>query len=71
MLSVGDVISIREGSKAHGVLVGFAERFVERPKPSWLSWNPKSMEGAVEEKPTAASADPAGDLVSVLSFYTR
>jgi small subunit ribosomal protein S4 len=70
-LSVGDRISIREGSKDHGVLVGFAERFMERPLPSWLSWNPKAMEGSVVERPTDASADPAGDLVAVLSFYTR
>jgi small subunit ribosomal protein S4 len=71
MLSAGDTISVREGSKGHGVLVGFAERFVERPLPSWLSWTPASMEGTVKERPTASSADPAGDLVAVLSFYTR
>ncbi len=70
-LSVGDAIGVREGSKKHGVLAGFAERFAERPLPSWLTWNPSSMEGAVKERPTAASADPAGDLVAVLSFYTR
>lgn len=70
-LSVGDRISIREGSKTHGVLIGFNERFMERPLPSWLSWNPKSMEGGISALPTAASADPAGDLVMVLSFYTR
>lgn len=70
-LSVGDKIAIRDGSKEHGVLVGFAEKFAERPLASWLSWNPKAMEGSVTERPTSASADVAGDLVSVLSFYTR
>jgi small subunit ribosomal protein S4 len=70
-IKVGDKIAVRDGSKDHGVLVGFNERFLERPLPSWLSWNPKAMEGSVIERPTAASADPAGDLVSVLSFYTR
>ncbi|MDP1689609.1 MAG: 30S ribosomal protein S4 [bacterium] len=71
MLSVGDSISVREGSKEHGVLVGFEERFHERTLPSWLSWSPKPMEGSVKERPTSASADVAGDLVAVLSFYTR
>lgn len=71
LISVGDVLSVREGSKEHGVLVGFEDRFHERPLPSWLSWNPKAMQGSVVAKPTAASADPAGDLVAVLSFYTR
>ena len=71
MLSVGDRISMREGSRGHGVLVGFSERFLERPLPSWLSWDAKSMEGSVKERPTSVSADRAGDLVAVLSFYTR
>ena len=45
MLSVGDTLSVRDGSKGHGVLVGFTERFQEHPLPSWLSWKPKSMDG--------------------------
>jgi len=70
-LSVGEKVSVREGSKEHGSFVGFSERFAERKLPSWLAWNPTKMEGSVVEKPTSASADVAGDLVSVLSFYTR
>jgi small subunit ribosomal protein S4 len=70
-LAVGDVISVREGSKEHGSFVGFADRFAERKLPSWLSWDAKKMQGSVVERPTSASADLAGDLVAVLSFYTR
>jgi small subunit ribosomal protein S4 len=70
-LKKGERIAVRENSKSHGTLVGFAERFNERPSPSWLSWNPQKMEGEVVELPTPASADPAGDLSAVLSFYTR
>ncbi|HVB19961.1 MAG TPA: 30S ribosomal protein S4 [Candidatus Paceibacterota bacterium] len=70
-LSVGDTIAVREGSKEHGVLVGFAEKFAERSLPSWLSWNLSKMEGSVLERPTTSSSDVAGDLVAVLSFYTR
>lgn len=70
-LSVGDQISVRDGSKDHGSFVGFTERFMDRKLSSWLSWNPKAMEGSVVERPTVASADVAGDLVMVLSFYTR
>lgn len=71
MISIGETIAVREGSKEHGVLVGFAERFADRSLPSWLSWNPKTMEGSVTALPTTASADVAGDLGAVLSFYTR
>jgi len=71
LLGVGDTLAVRDGSKDHGTLVGFAERFAERSLPSWLHWDAKKMEGSVVGAPTAASADPAGDLVAVLSFYTR
>ncbi len=70
-LSKGDHIAIRPSSKEHGVLAGFNERFMERALPSWLSWNPRSMEGGVGEIPSTTSADPAGDLSAVLSFYSR
>lgn len=69
-LGIDDQLRVRDGSKGHGALVGFAERFIERPLVSWLSWNPKSMEGLVVKKPIAAG-DAAGDLTTVLSFYTR
>jgi small subunit ribosomal protein S4 len=70
-MAPGVKLAVRGGSTTHGTLVGFNERFMERPTPSWLSWNPKEMSGEVVERPTAASADPAGDLSAVLSFYTR
>lgn len=70
-IHIGDRIAVREGSKNATLFAGFAEKFMERPLPSWLTWNPKSMEGGVEAMPTSASSDPAGDLVAVLSFYSR
>jgi small subunit ribosomal protein S4 len=67
----GDKIAVRESSKKSVLFEGFKERFAERPLPSWLTWNVEAMEGGVQELPTAASADPAGDLLMVLSFYSR
>lgn len=66
-----DRIAVREGSKNAVLFAGFNEKFMERPLPSWLSWNPKSMEGGMTALPNAESASPAGDLVAVLSFYSR
>jgi small subunit ribosomal protein S4 len=68
---IGDVIAVREGSKNRAYFDNFAERFAERPLPSWLTWNPKDMTGGVVELPTTESADTAGDLSMVLSFYSR
>lgn len=70
-LTAGDTVSVREGSKTHKGFEGFAERFAERPSSSWLSWDPKTMEGSVVALPTLESADPAGDMSAVLSFYSR
>lgn len=68
---LGDTLAIREGSRSHMSFEGFADRFAERPLASWLVWSPADMTGGVKQLPTAASADPAGDLSAVLSFYTR
>src|SRR3990167_5377091 len=51
-LAVGDKIGIRDGSKEHGTLVGFVERASERPMPSWLAWDVRSMEGLLTRRPT-------------------
>ena len=68
---VGDVLSIREGSRESTMFVGLAERLMETPVSSWLSWNTKEMKGGVAHLPTAETASPAGDLSMVLSFYSR
>lgn len=71
-MKIGDKIAVREGSKSAVLFENFAEKFLERPTLSpWLSWNPKAMEGTVNEVPTEEAATPAGDLVAVLSFYSR
>jgi small subunit ribosomal protein S4 len=70
-IKIGDRIAVREGSKNRAYFDNFADKFMERPLPSWLTWNPKSMEGGLQELPTMESADAAGDLAMVLSFYSR
>lgn len=68
---IGDRIAVREGSRSSVLFENFGERFMERPLTSWLSWNPKTMEGGIQEMPTTAANEAAGDLSSVLSFYSR
>ncbi len=66
-----DRIAVRASSNKSVIFADFSERFMERTLPVWLSWNPKTMEGGIQEVPTTATADPAGDLSAVLSFYSR
>lgn len=70
MIHVGDVIAVREGSKSRVLFENLEERTADR-RSSWLSWDAKSMTGSVQQMPTTEAADPAGDLVAVLSFYSR
>lgn len=70
-IHAGDTIAVRDGSKASAMFEGFADRFAERPLASWLAWDVKSMQGSIQDAPNLASADPAGDLAAVLSFYSR
>ncbi len=69
-MRVGDRIAVREGSKNATLFATFAEKFTERPLASWLTWNSKSMEGGMAAMPPV-EGDTAGDLVAVLSFYSR
>ena len=71
-MRIGEKIALREGSKSAVLFENFAEKFNERPTlSSWLTWDPKSMSGGMQEIPTEEAASPAGDLVAVLSFYSR
>lgn len=70
-VKVGDVIGVREGSRSRVPFEGLAGRLEERPRASWLAFDAKSMTGGITQLPTTESADPAGDLSAVLSFYSR
>jgi small subunit ribosomal protein S4 len=68
----GDRIAVREGSRGAVPFENMVERYGDRPQLSpWLSWDPKTMQGGIESLPTEEAASPAGDLVAVLSFYSR
>ena len=70
-IRIGDTIAVREGSRSSAMYENFAERANERSLPQWLTWDAKKMEGGVAGMPSTESAPAAGDLVSVLSFYSR
>jgi small subunit ribosomal protein S4 len=70
-MRVGEVIGIREGSKSLPLFETYATRFAEMSLPQWLTFDAKKMQGGVAGMPSTESALPAGDLISVLSFYSR
>jgi small subunit ribosomal protein S4 len=70
-MRIGEVIGVRDGSKALPLYENFGARFEEMTLPQWLTWDAKAMQGGVAGMPSAESASPAGDLIAVLSFYSR
>src|SRR5665213_1304052 len=68
---LGEKIAVREGSKSLVPFENLAERLAERTTPSWLTFDAKAMQGGMQTIPTVEATDTAGDLVSVISFYSR
>ena len=68
-VKVGDVIAVREGSKSRALFQNRPER--EGKLASWLTFDEKALSGGITQQPSMEAADPAGDLVAVLSFYSR
>ncbi|OGI95050.1 30S ribosomal protein S4 [Candidatus Nomurabacteria bacterium RIFCSPLOWO2_01_FULL_42_17] len=68
-LKSGDVIKIREGSKAKKIFSNIAEKIKDYNPPAWLSFDVGSMEGKVLDKPK--NTESFIDLNAVLEFYSR
>lgn len=70
-MRIGEVVGVREGSKQSMLFMNHAEAFAERSLPSWLTWDPKGMQGSMQELPAFDTTLTAGDLHTVMSFYSR
>ncbi len=70
-MRIGDKISVREGSKDRVLFENLATRLEDHKLGQWLSFDAKSLSGSLEALPTMESTNTAGDLVSVVSFYSR
>jgi small subunit ribosomal protein S4 len=70
-MRAGDVVAVRDGSRSRVLFENLSERLSEHTAPSWLTFDAKAMQGSIQTMPTAEATDTAGDLVSVISFYSR
>lgn len=68
-LKPGDVVKIREGSKAKKIFENLAARLKDYNAPAWVSFDLGSMEGKILAKPK--NTETFLDLNSVLEFYSR
>ncbi|MEK7638869.1 MAG: 30S ribosomal protein S4 [Patescibacteria group bacterium] len=70
-VEVGDVISVREGSRQSGLFVNLAEKHEPTAVPAWLTFDAKKMEGTVKATPVYNPAETLFDPEQVMEFYSR
>ncbi len=68
-LKSGDVIKIREGSKANKIFDKIAEKVKDYNPPVWVNFDAVKMEGKILDKPK--NTESFIDLNAVLEFYSR
>ncbi len=70
-VSVGDVVAVRENSKARALFAHVAERLKKHKAENWLSLDPAKMSAEIKSEPNFDPAQSVFDLASVFEFYTR
>ncbi len=68
-LKQGDVVKIREGSKAKKIFENLADKLKDYNAPSWVLFDTGAMEGKILAKPK--NTETFLDLNAVLEFYSR
>ncbi len=70
-VSVGDTITIREGSKNKALFAKLDEELKAVKAPAWLAVNPETKVIKVEGVPAIDTTELLFDVKSVLEFFTR
>ncbi len=70
-VKVGDVITVREGSKQSGLFVTIAETHESASVPAWLLMDIKKLTATVTGLPVYNPAETLFDPEQVMEFYSR
>lgn len=70
-VKVGDVISVREGSRQSGLFTELADKYEAAGVPAWVSFDVKKMEGVVKAAPQYNAAESLFDPEQVMEYYSR
>lgn len=68
-VKIGDVVTVREGSKKTKLFDNVTEKMKEYTQPNWLSFNVDTLTGKIAGKPK--NVEGFLDLHTVLEFYSR
>ena len=70
-VKVGDVLSIREGSRQTGLFVDLSEKHEAAALPSWVTFDVKKMQGTMKADPVYNPAETLFDPDQVMEYYSR
>ncbi len=70
-VKVGDVLSIREGSRQTGLFVDLGEKHEAAGVPAWVTFDVKKMEGTMKAVPVYNPAESLFDPEQVMEYYSR
>jgi small subunit ribosomal protein S4 len=70
-VKVGDVVSIREGSKASPLFANRAEAVAETKTPSWLALSPDGFSATITTLPMVAETEAPFNPATIIQFYSR
>ncbi len=70
-VKVGDVITIREGSKKSKMFESLAERMKSYMPPAWIKHDYEKGRWEIQGNPTIAKTELMFNIASVLEFYSR
>lgn len=70
-VKVGDVLTVREGSRQTGLFVNLSETHEAVGVPAWASFDVKKMEGVIKTAPVYNPAESLFDPEQVMQYYSR
>ncbi len=70
-VNIGDIITIRGGSKESGIFINLAEKHEVAGVPAWLAVDIKKLEGKVVGAPVYNPAEALFDPEQVMEYYSR
>lgn len=70
-VKIGDILSIREGSKSSVLFSGLSEKLKTLTAPSWIKVDSEKLSAIVQGKPKSAQGEHTFNLTSVIEFYSR
>ncbi len=71
ILRVGDVVAVREESKARTLFTQLMETIAKHRPENWLSLDPKALKGEVKAEPQFDPDKSIFDYAAVFEFYSR